>query len=206
MAVPGGIIRRVRWSLLVSASSSWSKEGHHRDSQISTGTEALLPLTIWVFWLMGSVHGCLVFGVSRELLEGEGEIQAATRANLNGALPFSSLFLLFVWLVIRCTAVEFAWSRDLHELLFLATCTCVQALSPCSTVPQHPFAGGFVRRGAAVSKSQVLGGRKAAVIKTKCWNKGKTPPGLCSSVGICVFILCADWSSQHDFVKATSSC
>lgn len=30
---------------------------------------------------MGSVNGCLVFGVGRELLEGEGEIQAATRAN-----------------------------------------------------------------------------------------------------------------------------
>lgn len=49
VVVLGGIIGRVRWSLLVSASSSWSKEGHHRDSQISTGKEPLLPLTVWVF-------------------------------------------------------------------------------------------------------------------------------------------------------------
>lgn len=118
---------------------------------------------------MASVNGCLVFGVGRELLEGEGEIQAATRANsLNAGLPFSSVFLLFVWLTIRCAAVEFAWSRDLHELLFLATCASVQTLSPCSMVPEHLFGGGFVCWGAAVSKSQVLGGRKAAVIKTKC--------------------------------------
>lgn len=110
----------------------------------------------------------MVFGVGRELLEGEGEIQAATRANsLSAGLPFSGVFVLFVWLAIRCTAVEFAWSRDLHELSFLATCTSVQALSPCSAVPEHPFGEGFVCRGAAVSKSRVLGGRKAAVIKTK---------------------------------------
>lgn len=30
---------------------------------------------------MGPVNGWSVFGVGRELLEGEGEIQAATRAN-----------------------------------------------------------------------------------------------------------------------------
>lgn len=123
-------------------------------------------------------------------------------------LPFSSVFILFVWLVIRCTAVEFAWSRDLHELLFLATCTSVQALSVCALwYPSTPLEKGFVCWGAVVSTNQVLGGeRKAAVIKTKCWNKGKTPSGLCSSVGICVFILCADFSSQRGFVKATSSC
>lgn len=55
-----------------------------------------------------------------ELLEGEGEIQALTRANsFSTGLQFSNVFVLSVWLVIRCTTVEFAWSRDLHELLFL---------------------------------------------------------------------------------------
>lgn len=40
---------------MVTASPPWSKEGlhpfrsHHRDSQISTATESLLPLTVWVF-------------------------------------------------------------------------------------------------------------------------------------------------------------
>ena len=54
-----------------------------------------------------------------ELLEGEGKIQAVTRANsFNTGLRLSDVFVLFVWLAIRCTAVEFAWSRDLHELLF----------------------------------------------------------------------------------------
>ena len=55
-----------------------------------------------------------------ELLEGEEEIQAVTRANsFNTGFRFSSVFVLFGWLAIRCTTVEFAWSRDLHELLFL---------------------------------------------------------------------------------------
>lgn len=55
-----------------------------------------------------------------ESLEGEGEIQAVTRANsFNTGLRFSNVFVLFVWLAIRCTTVEFARSRDLHELLFL---------------------------------------------------------------------------------------
>lgn len=105
------------------------------------------------------------FSVSAESCWKErGENQAATRANSwNAALPFSGLFVLLVWLAIRCAAVEFAWSRDLHEFLFLATCTSVQALSLCSTVPKHPFGEGFVCRGAAVSKGRGLGDRKSVV-------------------------------------------
>lgn len=152
----GGFIRRVRWSLLASAPlpeakrECWPFQESPQRLQIihcNRGFASSHSLGFH-FWLTGSVNGWLGFGVSAALLEGEGEIQAATRANsLNGGLPFSSVFVLFVWLVIRCTAVEFAWSRDLHELLFFATCTSVQTLSPCSTVPEHPFAEGFVCSG-----------------------------------------------------------
>lgn len=73
-----------------------------------------------------------------ELLEGEEEIQAVTRANsFNTGLRFSSVFVHFVWLAIRCTSVEFAWSGDLHELLFLTTRTSVQGFSLHSMAPEH---------------------------------------------------------------------
>lgn len=62
----------------------------------------------------------LVDGLLAESSEGEEEIQAVTRANsFNTGLQLSNVFVLFVWLAIRCATVEFAWSGDLHELLFL---------------------------------------------------------------------------------------
>lgn len=107
---------------------------------------------------MGAANGWLVFGVSRELLEGEGGKSSCNKSKfLERSFAVLGVFVLLVWLAIRCAAVEFAWSRDLHEFLFLATCTSVQALSPCSTVPEHPFGEGFVCRGAAVSKGKGLG-------------------------------------------------
>ena len=72
---------------------------------------------LWNWWF-----ACLVLlgSLLAEELEREGEIQAVTRtSSFNTGLWISDVSVLFVWLVIRCTPVEFAWSRDLHELLFL---------------------------------------------------------------------------------------
>lgn len=77
-----------------------------------------------------------------ESLEGEGEIQAVTRANsFNGGLEFSHVFVLSAWRAIRCTPVEFAWSRDLHELLFRAKGTSVQSVLPVLHRTRAPVRG-----------------------------------------------------------------
>lgn len=154
---------------------------------------------------MGSVNGWLVFGVSTELLEGEGGIQAATRADsLNAASPFSSIFVLFVWLAIRCSAVEFAWSRDLHELLFLATCTSVP---PVLHGTRAPLWSRICAPGCSGQQKPSAWGKEGCSDRSKAAEiRGKHLQGCATASGFCVFILCADFSSQHDFVKATSSC
>lgn len=103
-----------------------------------------------------------------ESWEGEGEIQAVTRANsFNAGLEFSNVFVLVAWRVIRCAPVEFAWSRDLHELLFLAKGTSVQSVLPVLHSTRAPIRGGIWVPGCSGQQKPSASGRKDGEIETK---------------------------------------
>lgn len=103
-----------------------------------------------------------------ESWEGKGEIQAVTRANsFNASLEFSDVFVLLAWRAIRCTPVEFAWSRDLHELLFLAKGTSVRSVLPVLQGARAPIRGRICVPGCSGQQKPSALGRKDGEIETK---------------------------------------
>lgn len=131
----------------------------------------------------------------RAYRQGEGEIQAVTRANsFRAGLWVSNVSLLFVWLAIRCAAVECARSRDLHELSFLTKRTAGRAFSPRSTNTHGCFAR-FVRPGDST---------KLLKFGENSFHPGHTGPY--DGILMSMFIFSAshqDFPSRHDFGKNT---